>query len=240
MPGGLRNVPPVPPSPANCCALIPCREEAKFIGEVVRAVRRLLPGVVVIDDGSRDDTAGVAAAAGATVLCHGASQGKGAALATGWAWAQARDFRWVMMLDGDGQHAAEDIPAFFAAAGDTTLVLGNRMAQASVMPWLRRAANQWLSARISGLAGLPIPDSQCGFRLAHLPTLLALAPDSRHFEIESELCVRFARAGQRIVSVPVQVRYAGERSKISPFRDYGRWCRWYLRARWENSRSLGH
>ena len=228
----------MPPSPANCCAVIPCRDEAAFIGDVVDAVRRHLPNVVVIDDGSRDETAAVATAAGATVLRHGTSQGKGAALASGWTWAQTRDCIWVLMLDGDGQHAAEDIPAFLEAAGDAKLVLGNRMAQATAMPWLRRAANHWLSARISGLAGVPIPDSQCGFRLAHLPTLLALAPRSRHFEIESELCVRFARAGQRIVSVPVQVRYAGERSKISPLRDYARWCRWYLRAGREANRSL--
>ncbi len=230
----------MPPSPANCCAVIPCRDEAAFIGAVVMAVRQHLPTVVVVDDGSSDDTGRVAAPAGATVLRHGTSQGKGAALATGWAWAQARTFTWALMLDGDGQHAPADIPALLAAAEPATLVLGNRMDQSSAMPWLRRAANQWLSRRVSGLAGVPIPDSQCGFRLAHLPTLLALAPDSRHFEIESELCVRFARAGQRIVSVPVQVRYAGERSKISPLRDYARWCRWYLGARREVSRSLGH
>lgn len=221
----------MPPSSANCCAVIPCRDEAAFIGAVVVAVRQHLHTVVVIDDGSSDETGRIATAAGATVLRHGTSQGKGAALATGWAWAQARTFTWALMLDGDGQHVPADIPALLAAAEPAALVLGNRMDQSSAMPWLRRAANQWLSRRVSRLAGVPIPDSQCGFRLAHLSTLLALAPGSRHFEIESELCVRFARAGHRIVSVPVQVRYAGERSKISPLRDYGRWCRWYLRAR---------
>ncbi len=224
---------PVPPTPATCCALIPCRNEAAFVGDVVRGVRDHLPAVVVVDDGSTDGTASRAEAAGATVLRHAMSRGKGAALRTGWEWAAAQGLEWVLLLDGDGQHLAADIPRLLAAGSDGTakLILGNRMDRPDAMPWLRRNANRWLSKRVSELAGVPVPDSQCGFRLAHGPTLVELAPVSRHFEIESEMCVRFARAGHRVISVPVQVRYGAECSKISPLRDYARWCRWYLRTR---------
>lgn len=223
----------VPPSPANSCALIPCRNEGAFVGDVVQAVRRHLPTVVVVDDGSTDGTAERAKAGGAVVLRHATSVGKGAALRTGWDWTAAQGLQWAVMLDGDGQHAAEDIPGFLTAGSDGSakLIVGNRMDRTEAMPWIRRRANRWLSERVSKLAGVPVPDSQCGFRMAHLPTLRGLGLVSRHFEIESEMCFRFARAGHRVISVPVQVRYGTESSKISPFRDYARWCRWYLRAR---------
>ena len=118
------------------------------------------------------------------------------------------------------------------AAQDTArLVVGNRMGDAAKMPWLRRGANRWLSNRISRLAGQDLPDSQCGFRLAHLPTLCGLRLRAQHFEIESEMCLTFAHAGHPLAFVPVQTRYAGERSRISPMRDYWRWWRWYRTAR---------
>jgi len=221
----------VPPTAANCRAVIPCHNEGRSIAAVVTAVRAWL-SVVVVDDGSDDATAAEAGRAGAVVLSHAESRGKGGALRTGWTHCGQAGAEWVLLLDGDGQHAAEDIPVLLAAAVDPVkLVLGNRMGRAHAMPWMRRWANRWLSARISALAGVEIPDSQCGFRLVHLPTLLGLSVRAERFEVESELCVAFARAGHPIVSVPVQCRYAGERSRISPGRDYWRWWRWYCAAR---------
>ncbi len=226
----------MPPLPSNCCAIIPCLNEGAVIGDLVCRVRDYLPTVLVMDDGSTDGTSSAAASAGATVLRHESPQGKGAALATGWRWAGENDFTWTLMLDGDGQHATEDVPRLLAEAekGAAKLIVGNRMDRSRAMPWLRRWANRWLSARISELAGVDLPDSQCGFRLAHVPTLNALALRTRHFEIESEMCVAFARAGHRIAFVPVQVRYANECSKISPLRDYWRWWRWYQQTRGES------
>lgn len=221
----------MPATGDNCAAIIPCRDEAATIGGIVRGVRTFVPTVVVIDDGSGDRTEAEAKAAGATVLKHPKAEGKGAALATGWAAAAALGMDWVLQLDGDGQHAADDATRLMAAADGVRLVVGNRLGQPSHMPWLRRLTNRWMSRRLSRLAGVPLPDSQCGFRLAHLPTLGALGLRTRHFEIESEMCVAFARAGHRIAFVPVQVRYAGERSKISPVNDAWRWWRWYRSAK---------
>ena len=220
----------------RCAAIIPCRDEAATIGEVVRGVRAFVPTVFVIDDGSTDRTATEAEAAGATVRRHAQALGKGAALATGWTAAAARGFQWTLQLDGDGQHAVDDVPLLLAAADEGVhLVIGNRLEQADDMPWLRRQTNRWMSRRLSQLASVALPDSQCGFRVAHLPTLRALGLRTRHFEIESEMCVAFARSGHRIVFVPVQVRYGCERSKISPVRDAWRWWRWYRAARRDSS-----
>ncbi len=227
--GRTRDRPSVPSVAASSCAVVPCLDEAATIGAVVRGALRHVPVVVVVDDGSRDSTSAAARDAGAIVVRHEVPLGKGAALASGWERAAALDAVWVMMLDGDGQHASEDIPAFFDAVGSTAarLVIGDRMGSAGAMPWVRRATNRWLSARLSALAGVELPDSQCGFRLAHLPTLRGLGLRSVRYEIESEMAVAFARAGHRVASVPVQVRYGSERSKISPLRDSLRWWRWY-------------
>ncbi len=214
-------------------AIVPCLDEARTIAAVVQGLRPHVAAVLVVDDGSRDSTAAEARNAGAVVFRHAEPRGKGCALATGWQAAAGRGAEWVLLLDGDGQHAPEDAPAFFVAAGRISqsgpvrLVIGNRMGQPGSMPWLRRTTNRWLSRCLSSIAGFSLPDSQCGYRLAHLPTLLACQLRSERFEIESEMVIAFARAGHQIGSVPIAVRYGAERSKICVGRDTLRWWRWY-------------
>lgn len=217
--------------PDACLVILPCNNEASTIGFVVEGVRAFLPNVLVVDDGSRDATAMQATKAGAEVLGHGKNCGKGAALRSGWEWAAKRNYTWVLFMDGDGQHLPTDIPALLAAGESTgaTLVIGNRMQNPENMPWLRRRVNRWMSKRLSGLCNQPVPDSQCGFRLVRLDILQRLAPCTDRFEIESEVLVAFARAGERIAFVPVHSRYQGEQSKIRPLHDSWRWLRWWLR-----------
>jgi len=208
-------------------AVIPCRNESRAIGTLVRALAASVSHVVVVDDGSVDGTGTVASEAGAWVVRHERSEGKGAALAAGWRRAAEWGAEWVLMLDGDGQHAPTEAAGFLEAAREgVRLVVGNRMPESSKMPRVRRWTNRWMSRRISRMTGLTIPDSQCGYRLAHLPTLLALGLKTRHFEIESEMLVAFARAGHGIAFIPVSVRYGEEQSKISAWRDTWRWIRW--------------
>ena len=222
----------VPVLPSQCCAVIPARDEAGRVGAVVRSVLRHVPVAWVVDDGSTDATGAEARSAGARVLRHDRPRGKGASLRTGWAAAMHAGVEWMVLLDGDGQHDPADIPALVTAAGEASrLVVGNRMASPGPMPWSRRLANRWLSARVSATAHQSIPDSQCGFRVAHLPALASLAIRSEGFEIESELCLAFSRAGFAVVSVPVRCIYGGQPSRISPWRDGLRWWRWYRSAR---------
>src|SRR6266851_4795083 len=160
----------------QCAVVIPCFNEAATIGEIASTARRRLSSVIVVDDGSTDGTAEQATAAGAETLRHPINQGKGAALRTGWEHARNRGFTWALMMDGDGQHAPDDIPAFFNCAEKTgaALVTGHRMDQADAMPWLRRQVNRWMSRRLSDLTGVPLADSQCGFRLVNLDALARL------------------------------------------------------------------
>src|SRR5947207_2110131 len=98
--------------PAQCATIIPCLNESATIGPLVAAVRQHLPTAFVIDDGSTDNTSSLARNAGAEVVRHAYSRGKGAALQSGWHLARERGFKWALALDGDGQHAPEDIVAF--------------------------------------------------------------------------------------------------------------------------------
>ena len=155
----------------NSCAVIPCFNEGATLAPLVAGVRRFLPRVLVVDDGSTDDTSSRAAGAGARVIRHEKNSGKGAALRSGLSRALAEGFEWAVTLDGDGQHAPEDLPVLLNCASQTgaPLVIGNRMNDARKMPWLRRRVNLWMSRQLSRRAGRDLPDTQSGFRLIHLP-----------------------------------------------------------------------
>ncbi|HVY70180.1 MAG TPA: glycosyltransferase family 2 protein [Verrucomicrobiae bacterium] len=217
---------------SQCAAVIPALDEAGVIGPLIGEIRRYLPSVLIVDDGSQDNTAALAEGSGAEVIRHPETKGKGASLKAGWRRAKERGFSWVLCLDGDGQHAPADIPAFFAAAERTgaPLVIGNRMTDAQKMPPVRRWTNRWLSRRLSRAAGLELPDSQCGFRLMRLDAWEPLLLEAEHYDIESDQLLAFARAGHRVEFVPIQVIYRTERSKIHPVRDTLRWFRWWRRV----------
>jgi glycosyltransferase involved in cell wall biosynthesis len=224
--------------PATCAVVIPCCNEEATITGLVHEVRRHLPTIIVVDDGSEDQTAARAATAGAQVVRRELNSGKGAALQAGVAAALAQNYAWVMTLDGDGQHRPEDIPAFLRCAEETdaSLIVGNRMHKAESIPWLRRRVNRWMSRRISVCAGRALPDSQCGFRLINLMAWAELVLDADHFEIESEVLLGIVRAGHRVAFVPVAVIGKSRRSHIQPLKDTWRWLRWWQRARLPQTR----
>jgi glycosyltransferase involved in cell wall biosynthesis len=216
----------------ECIAVVPCLNEAAAIGPVVTALPGYVSAVLVVDDGSIDGTQEVARDAGAEVLRLESTRGKGSALRAGWQAARQRGFTWALTLDGDGQHAPADTPKFFNCAEQTSaaLIVGNRMSDSVRMPWTRLATNRWMSRRISSLAGRPLPDSQCGFRLIRLDLLAGLPITAEHFEIESDTLLAFVRAGHRVEFVPIQAIYKQEQSKIHLWCDLGRWLRWWWRV----------
>lgn len=217
----------------ECAAVVPCFNEAATVGDVVAGIKTFLPTVIVVDDGSTDATPRIAKDGGAEIVSLKKNSGKGAALRAGWRRAAKKDFEWILMLDGDGQHSTGDIPKFFERAQNSSarLIVGNRMQNAAAIPPLRRFVNHWMSRRISKITGADIPDSQCGFRLAHLPSLMELPIAANHFEIESEMLTAFIAARHQIESVPVETIYQQRASKICPFADTYRWLRWRLAQR---------
>jgi len=194
--------------------MIPAFNEAPRVGAVVRDTARFLP-VLVVDDGSTDDTPAAAKAAGATVLRQTPNQGKGAALKAGFAWALREGWDAVVTLDADGQHDPAEIPAFLEvrAAGNADLVIGAR--DYHRMPPQRRLSNTLSRWIISRAVGRPVPDNQSGYRLLSRRLMEAvLASPEQGFAFEVEMIALCARLGYRMEWLPIRTIYAGQKSHI--------------------------
>lgn len=203
------------------CVVIPAHDTARTIGPLVREIKRQGLDPVVIDDGSRDRTAAVAAEAGAVVISHLRNEGKGRALRTAFEYAVRQGYQGVVTMDGDGQHDPLEIPHLIREGErqHAGLVIGNRLVNGGAMPRLRRVANTAMSALISALARQRIPDSQCGFRFIRREVLQSVPLRTSHFEHEAELVFGAAARRWKIVSVPIRSIYRNERSHIRPVRD---------------------
>ncbi|MDR0361578.1 MAG: glycosyltransferase family 2 protein [Planctomycetota bacterium] len=206
-------------------ALIPAYQEERHVADVVRRTLGKADRVLVVDDGSRDGTAERAREAGAEVMSNRGNLGKGASLAVGLDALFADGIDAVVCLDADGQHDPEEIPDFIAAAENADLVIGNRMADVKDMPFARLLTNRVTSWILGRLAGVKVPDAQCGFRLIRSAAWRAANVRTRNFEFEGETIVNVGRKGFRIASVPVKTIYGDEVSKINPWRDTIRFFR---------------
>ena len=205
-------------------ALVPAHDEAPKIARVVEGAGRHVPVVLVVDDGSADETATLAENAGARVLRQSPNQGKGAALRAGFAAALASGAEAVITLDGDGQHDPAELPSFLGAyarrtiAGEPSeLIVGQR--SFSRMPLARRLANGLGTVVLSAALGRWIADNQSGYRLIGRRLMTAML-DSREdgFAFEVEMIAVCLREGWPIDWVPVRTIYADERSHIEPMR----------------------
>ncbi|MBI3314831.1 MAG: glycosyltransferase family 2 protein [Candidatus Omnitrophica bacterium] len=215
---------------SDLVVLIPTFNESQRIGSVVSAIRDHGYSVLVVDDGSSDDTAEEARRFGAEVLTSPVNHGKGATLTRGFDYFLGKDHPVLVIMDGDGQHDPQELDRFLEAMNSPAadVVVGNRMQNPEGMPWERRLTNRLMSWVISKLAGQTIPDSQCGYRALKREVLTEVALRSRRFEIESEMLLEAAKAGFRIASIPVRSVYGGEKSQIRPFSDTCRFLRFLI------------
>ncbi|HYF07438.1 MAG TPA: glycosyltransferase family 2 protein [Acetobacteraceae bacterium] len=209
--------------PGAVAIVIPAYQEAATIRDVVERARTVLPRapVIVVDDGSTDGTAALAAGAGAVVLLSPQNQGKGAALRRGMQAALAGGAAFVATLDGDGQHRPEDLPRLIALAGPGHIVIGSRRGCADRQPTARRIANRVADFWISWAARHPVRDSQCGFRLYPAAALAELARyegRAAGFAFESEVLIDAARAGWPTVAVEIEVLYGAALRRPSHFK----------------------
>jgi glycosyltransferase involved in cell wall biosynthesis len=199
-------------------ALIPGYQEGPRIAAVVEAAARHLP-VIVVDDGSTDDTAARAEAAGATVLTERPNAGKGAALRAGFRHVLDRGVAAVVTLDADGQHDPAEIPTFLAAyeATGAELIIGRR--DFAAMPPVRRLSNTLGGWVFSAAVGRRVADNQSGYRLIGRRLMTALLDsEEQGFEFEVEMIARAIALDLPVADVRVRTIYGGEPSHIRPLR----------------------
>ncbi len=213
------------------CILIPCHNEAKAIGPLLSKLKVFGLDVVVVDDGSGDGTGDIARGQGAFVVAIPKRGGKGNAMQKGFDHIVSKGYDALIVMDGDGQHSVEDVPAFIDRykATQASVINGNRMANNKNMPFVRRVTNRFMSWMVSCVCGQGVPDSQCGFRLISCAVLRAIKLTSTNFEIETEILIKASKKGFKIDSVPIQTIYEDEQSKIHPVKDTVRFFKYLMR-----------
>jgi len=206
----------------DTAVLIPALNCQATIGAVVVGARRHVRTVVVVSDGSTDETVTVATAAGARVIAHARCCGKGAALLTGLRALAADGVSHVVTLDGDGQHLPDEIPALLAvsATAPEALVIGSRNFEDLPTTPARRFGNRFANRWVEIACHRALPDTQSGFRIYPVQRVLELGLRARHFALETEVLIRAARAGMEIRSVPVRVYYPPVEERVSHFRPF--------------------
>ena len=208
--------------------VIPAYNASSTVEQVTREAMRHARRVVVVDDGSRDGTGGLAASTGAEVLTHPRNLGKGAALRTAFAALVEGATDAVITLDADGQHDPADIPRFVEAyrAGGADLIIGSRWTSFAGMSRGRRFGNRFSSRALAFFSGIRLPDSQSGFRLYSVPFLKRARLKGQAYELEMEAILAAAASGAKVETVPIRSPVADgrDRSHFRPVRDTYRIC----------------
>ena len=207
-------------------ALIPAYNEADTIAEVVAGLRPVVDGITVVDDGSKDAKGELARAAGAEVIRQPGKSGKGNAVRAGLEAVLAGRCTHVLLIDGDLQHRPDEAPRLIETARATgaDLVIGERQFNRDAMPASRYHANRIGSRALSAFVGVPVGDTQCGYRLFAAGALRGLPLTARGYEIETEMLVKVRRRGGKIASAPISAVYNGRPSKLRPIRDTTKTC----------------
>jgi glycosyltransferase involved in cell wall biosynthesis len=199
--------------------IIPAKNEAAVIGDVVASVRGVYADaeILVVDDGSTDDTAALATQSGARVISHPMSLGNGAAIKNG---ARAATGNLLVFMDGDGQHKAEDIPTLVAKLDEGyDMVIGARDS-GSHAGMGRLAANGLYNVFASLISGHRIPDLTSGFRVARADLFrrfLYLLPNG--FSYPTTITMAFLRSGYPVTFLPIKAEKRTGTSHIRPIRD---------------------
>ncbi len=191
-------------------AVIPAYNEATRIASVVTSALPFVERVIVVADGSSDDTARAAREAGATVIEHVQNCGPGAGTMTGLEAARRFGATIAITLDGDEQHDASDIPALIAPilAGNADIALGNRFGQKNKIPAIRRFLNGIGNVITFMATGLYVEDSQCGFKAFGPRALAEVSIRMGGYEFCTEIVREIAERKWRYKEVPIKVMYS--------------------------------
>lgn len=207
----------------QCCVIIPTYNNAQTLAEVIRSVRKYTRNILVVNDGSSDETASLLQDfPDCHVITHARNLGKGMALRNAFQEAVAMGYAYAISIDSDGQHMPEDLPVLLnqIEANPGALVVGARNMNQKSVPGASSFGNRFSSFWFRVETGIKLPDTQSGYRLYPIEKMKNLSFITRKFEFEIEVLVRSAWAGIPVISAPVQVYYAPNEERVSHFRPF--------------------
>lgn len=210
---------PINSAQPRVIAAIPCYNENRFIGSVVLKAREFVDRVIVVDDGSTDDTARIAEAAGALVIRHEVNAGKGMAMNTAFQWARENGVQAMVMFDGDGQHDPAQIPAMLKPVleGKVNVAIGSRFLDAaSDIPRYRMIGQRILTLITNIGSGVKLTDTQSGFRAYSRRAIETLSFKHKGLgDVECEMQFLLEKNGLKVKEVSIIANY-DEKAKRNP------------------------
>ena len=198
---------------------IPAYNEARYVGSIVLQARQYVNEVIVVDDGSTDNTVKVAELAGATVVRHDENKGYGAAIQSILSEAKKRNADILVVLDADAQHDPNEIPSLIRPIREGfDLVIGSREAQKDKTPRYRRIGKEVIFRSTRLASKTNISDSECGFRAFSQKAMSELDLKANGMAVSSETIVRAAEKNLKITEVPISNIYTKDGSTLHPIR----------------------
>jgi glycosyltransferase involved in cell wall biosynthesis len=198
---------------------IPAYNEARYIGSIVLQARQYVDEVIVVDDGSTDNTVRIAELAGATVIQHHENKGYGAAVRSILAEAKKRNPAVLVLLDADSQHDPNEIPILIKPISEGfDFVIGSREAQRDKTPRYRRIGKEVILRSTRLASKINISDSECGFRAFSQRAISELELEASGMAVSSETIVRAAEKNLKITEVPISNIYTKDGSTLNPVR----------------------
>lgn len=214
----------------NSAILIPAYNAAQTIKAVINSVQPYFNRIIVVNDGSEDNTGKIALDAGSEVLEHAWNRGKGAALRTGFDYLLRDNCKWIMTMDADGQHNAADIPNLVNLMNNQNkkekkyntipwgIIIGSRFTSHNKIPSYRYYPNKVGKIILTKITGKDLKDTQSGFRIYRSELLKHLSLKSNRFELETEIIFKTIKMGYGIHFVPIQVIYPENERQKTNFR----------------------
>ena len=216
------------------CILIAAYNAQGTLGSVLKKIEPLKSDIIVVDDGSSDETKRVVSEHGARLLEHLLNLGKGAALRTGFQYILQKDYQVVITLDADGQHDPAEIPWLLKIFQNVKpdILIASRAAEFGKMTFLRRFWNRLGVKAVARLCHSDITDSQSGFRLIRTEVLRGVDLSTSRFETELELLIKACKKGFSVLSVPINTQNVDgtASSHFRPVVDTWMVCKLFLRS----------